>query len=387
MRCETLPIKFLMRNYFLKLIGVIPCPCPDAPLIVGYSYHKTIMHSGSLWNPLIDPLIKAGRFGSAQNYITIGNLSGPEAVPSIAMPRTWSVFGLVAAQFLAGWPNYKDFVFIRLLYSDKDMLIPRRFALLHQVRTFILARYFQVIFMNFAKACPEVYVTVYYNAITLGIISAFKKMGKLTCDIQHGYIGPQHNAYSNAPAFTLGSIYQPELFLVWDDRFKKHIENAIGATAESTANIHLKFFASEIDERETGRYVGTVLVTLSWWVNLPAVIENLIQKRSDVLWLLRPHPFATSSKMGFSVRLESLKHVSVCARSGALAAQLSKSQLHLTFDSSAVFEAAALGIRSVFMSEQCKDRFLHEVRSGLATYSSPDELEVLLDELFPRSSG
>ncbi len=316
--------------------------------------------------------------GNNQVYITIGSLPQDEVISSFHLSRTINPLGFILSCLFLRGIDFKNYQFLNLLYEAPRLCWLKSGGRWHEwrwfrrymaFRNFLIAHYFSLKFRELAIRCEGVYVLVYYNAIMLGVISAFRKLGKEAWDVQHGYLGPDHDAYNNVRAFAIDSTLKPTGFLVWDNRFGAHIESALKMPWEKSEYIIKK------SDLSRSKYSGhfTVLYTLQWGVLIPDVVQVAVKNSLDIQWVFRKHPFDSSSHNDLNW-LQQMPNCSISDSSESLASALSRCNLHITFNSGATHEAAALGIQSIFLDKEYAIRFDYEIRQGMAIFASDQSL-------------
>lgn len=340
---------------------------------VAYYTHKTTLIEGRAACPLLDPLIRQRR-AHRYTHILLGRVSRQETVPSNQVPRSlkWLEFGCS----LLFWERHDvtDYRFITRLLT-LQLCTPKRHRRLHALRSFLLARYFALKFRNIASACDCAYVICYYDAIMLGVVRAFRRLGKPVWDVQHGHLGATHDAYNNSNAYSIGSNFQPTGFVVWDKSFGEYLEATLGARWESTEYLHLRA-VPQAAVRDTK---PTILYSLQW-DTLPAQeVLAAVRHFSNAQWIFRLHPYQRRPPPELDV-LRSLPNASLVDSSEPLATALLRCDLHLTHNSSVVHEAAALGKPSLFLDPQLVQRFAPEIDKGLAGFVRLGELTDALDK-------
>jgi hypothetical protein len=187
---------------------------------------------------------------------------------------------------------------------------------------------------------------VYYNAIMLGIVSAFRHLGKEVWDVQHGLIGPTHGAYNNSKAYSLDSNFRPTGFLVWNTNFGSYIEETLGVHWKSTDYLHLKGFQQSSNSYRDRK---TILYSLQWGTPIPDDVKYVVRHLEGVDWIFRKHPHEAADCDDLEW-LSDFPNANLVDASEPLAAALSRSMLHVTFNSSVVFEAAVLNIPSIILA-------------------------------------
>lgn len=351
-----------------------------------YSFQKSVLVGDKLSCPLMDPIVLK-RGGSSQVYITIGSLPLNEVIPSFQLKRKINPMELIFSLLFLRSIDFKNYHFLNLLYKSPMLCLLksggrwnewRWFQRYLALRNFLLAHYFSLKFRKLAMKCESVYVLVYYNAIMLGVISAFRKLGKEAWDVQHGYLGPDHDAYSNAKAFEVASTFKPTGFLVWDNRFGTHIESALNMPWENTDNHHIAQ-----GDRSLGKYRGlfTVLYTLQWGTSVPDGVQVAVRDWVDIQWVFRRHPFDNSSRSDLNW-LKLMPNCSITDSSESLETVLLRCNLHVTFNSGATHEAATLGIQSIFLDKEFAIRVEYEIRQGRAIFASDQSLSGVVGKAF-----
>jgi hypothetical protein len=247
------------------------------------------------------------------------------------------------------------------------------------MRTWLLARYFSVKFSVLATICSSANVTVYYNATMLGVVSAFRKKGKPVWDVQHGYLGPSHDAYNNTAAFAIDSTLKPTGFIVWSNEFGRYVESTLGSNWRSTDYAHLKMFKTFVPPRVSGR--TQVLFTLQTAIPVPPIVLKKATEASSTLnWVFRMHPFDKTCRPELSQLLIS-PNVSISDGKDPLALAIAGADIHVTVSSSVVHEAAALNVSSIFFDYKCCERFERESLRKLAFFTDEADFDDLLERL------
>lgn len=365
--------------------------CKGKAFIV-YSGHKSACLNGKHVSPLMDYLLTV-KSKDVFKYITIGNVNGPESILSTQIQCKVNPIEFLVSPFFLQLIDIDNIRFLIELYNSPMLCMLNGGGRLHErrwfraflaLRAFFLANYFSLKFRKLALECDEVYVLVYYNARMLGVISAFRKLGKEAWDVQHGYLGKDHAAYNNIYAFSIPSTYKPSGFVVWDTRFGKYIEATLGLPWESLENRHLTTFKYE-NLRNQPSFI--ILYSLQWGTLVPESVMQAVDYYRGVNWIFRMHPFDYSRRQD----LEWIKTKPNCVISEAnclLVNLMGSCNLHITFNSGVVHEAAALGIESIFLDQKFSIRVEYEIGRGLAEYASDTSLiKAISKRLEMESSG
>jgi hypothetical protein len=296
--------------------------------------------------------------------VVFGTVKGVEALPSLQLPLRLRPLEFLFSLFVPRRSDIRDLRFLWRL-STRQIAFPHRAPRLYAMRTFLLARYLAFKFREIAAACDRVYVVCWYNASMLAMTSAFKSLGKKSWDVQHGYLGSNHDAYNNARAFSIDSSFKPDGFVVWNRRFGEYIAAHLGAPWESTDYAHLRAALPNRPADADPRPV--VLYSLQWATPVPDEVAAVVRERTDLRWVFRMHPIDRSAREDLEWA-RALAHCEVTSPVDPLPAAIAMSRLHVTANSSVVHEAAALGVASLFLDPEVISRFEHEVDEGMARY-------------------
>lgn len=371
-----------LRRWLLRQACPYEVPGAAGTAWVIYAYQKSVNVEDGLACPLVDPLIKLEVPGSYV-YITLGHLSEPQAIPSHSLKLRPRVLEALCTQVIAGLPRLADLSFVNDLYKQQ-LIFPNRWRLLHVLTTWLLSRHFEVKFSLLAQACNCVHLTVYYNAPMLGLVAAFRRSGKPAWDVQHGYMGPSHDAYNNARAFSLKTALKPSGFIVWDEYFGRHVESILGAQWRSTDYAHVKTYMRSVQPRSDIR--RRVLFSLQWGTPVPPAVITEATASSNLMWVFRMHPNERSIRPDLHL-LRALPWVQVVDCREPLALAIASADLHVTFNSSVVHEAAVLHVPSLFFDPVCRERFQCEMALGLAQFTDAVGFSEDLEQLIAKAAS
>lgn len=354
-------------------------------LYVGYANHKRVIN-GLLISPMIDSLILSYRSLESASSVTLGVVEGQELVRSRCVPDKVPLLSFLRAQLIAGLPRIQDLKFIFDLfrpnnYADLVFPVPRWKWRIFALRSYLVARYYSVLFATEAATHDEVRVLVYYGARMLGVVMAFRRLNKPVLDVQHGYIGVSHNAYNRPEICGTGSLLEPTGYVLWSKEFHDRTPAIRNKFAIYSEYIHLKIFSSPSRERDPQ---PTVLVALQWGTPLPSFLALMADRFPTVLWRLRLHPLDSDNRKDL-VPLLSKPNIKKSKPESPLAKDLCDASLLITVNSSIIHEAAALGLRGLFTDPLGIERFASEIERGLASLidetNVSDEIQKLLDSV------
>lgn len=344
---------------------------PGLPAYVVYAKAKTARIGGRWSAPNVDAqILRVG--ATAVQYYQLGLLEGEALLPSDSLPYSLGFRDVVAA-LLTIEPSVSDELrFVRAINRGVDRsLIPWKFRWLWDLRTVLIARAIAHRMHRVAEAHPVAYVSDFYSAVMLGVTIAFRRAGRPVWDIQHGRIGPGHQTY-NATVFGLRSHGKPTGLLLWDAATGPYAEQQLGVSWESTAWAHLRL----ADDDEAAERCG-VLYTLQVDTPIPPAVGAAIRALPHVPWRLRLHPGGRNPERDYAPLLQ-LPNVTLSSSAEPLPQALRAAAVHVTWNSSVISEAAALGTPSVFMDPAAQQDFASEVTAGLASCIEPDRLTAAL---------
>lgn len=378
------PIVLLYERLMDCLIPAFPIKSDSGKAFFAYAHQKNAVVNEKLVCPLVDPLIESLDNDHYTNVV-FGKVEKPELIVSQHMPHQLNIQEFLLSLFFLPKTSISDLKFLWSLQRPMPRLAFH--WTFFAIRTLLIANYIALKMRRVAQKADCAYVVVYYNATMLGVVSAFRRLGKEAWDVQHGLIGPTHTAYNNPQAFAIKSSLQPTGFLVWDKAFGKYLANTLSAKWRSTDYLHLKAFQQKGD-REAGSQ--TILYSLQWGTPVPIEVRNAIAQLPDIHWIFRKHPFEKTPRTDLKW-INDFDNAEIKDSSLPLADALLRSHLHITYNSSVVFEAAALKIPSVLITAtgtqafppQAHDAFKEVIRDGHAVIVSAEKLVAMISQFLP----
>lgn len=336
-------------------------------LYLGPNNHKRYI-GDFLVSPVIDSLVLNDKVNKIV-VLTFGEIKGKELVQSQTISQRISFLNFFRYQFICGLPNLDDIQFIFNLFRPNNhpsLIKPvnDRLWILYAVRAYFIARYFSVVFHEYAQRNDEGRVLVYYGSRMLGFVMAFRRLSKPVFDLQHGYIGFSHNAYNRKELFNSNSLFVPTGIIFWSENFYRDNPSLVRLESIFTDYLHLKMFSTENTTKETPCYI---LISLQWGTALPGFIEELIMNENKFSWKLRYHPLENKSRKDIE-KLSKFSNVIISGHANSLSSDLVNAALHVTVNSSTVHEAARLGVVSLITDYSTISRFQREINDGLAFY-------------------
>ncbi len=337
---------------------------------VGYSNHKAFKWKGKWISAHVDSEI-IDKIDSDHSVYTIGKPVENEYIDSRYIDNGPS-FGKVVLNFFRSGPiRLRDIIFLLKLYKENEFFrmanpVPPYLAFLWSIRAYVVARHFAYLFKDIADQHKQARVIVYYSAAMLGVVYAFRRLGKPVYEIQHGYIGPSHNAYNKPELISSDSYFAPTGYVVWDEKTANFLRESGARDVEVVGFRHLANFSSS--EKSNRR---VILITTQHSTPLPDFLGELIPSIDNLVWRFRLHPQERDPREDIKAFLK-FGNVEISERDTVLADDLADSLLHITAHSSAVHEAAAMKVMSLFTHEVGKERFDHEISEGLAMFVDAD---------------
>lgn len=232
-------------------------------------------------------------------------------------------------------------------------------------------------------------LTCYYCLEGLALVSASRKLGIPSVDVQHGVIVPVHAAYAgwkNLPP--QGYDLLPDQFWCWSDDAAQTINawskecsihkalvvgNLWNDMWQDHSNRDVAFFDARIakDLLQDRPGLRIVLFSLQTEVGLPeALREAIAATKGRVLWLLRLHPAMLPEKERYRRSLNAFDHVELdLASSLPLPALLRHIDLHITGFSTVVIEAANFGVPSLVISAIGPSVFPQAMANGTCSFA------------------
>jgi hypothetical protein len=238
-----------------------------------------------------------------------------------------------------------------------------------------------------------VFLVSYYGIEGYSLVKACKELRIPTVDLQHGVQGPLHPAYgrfTGIPSsgyellpnyFWIWSSQEAGVITAWNSGCEEHHKAIVGGNpwldrwldGDSEAVRRHDARVRELQERTTAK--RHVLVTLQTGLSLDDFLEPLIRLAHlagpDWRWWIRLHPGMQGYGAAVVRKLNDRKMVNFDVENASslpLYALLRQMDLHVTYSSSVVLEAAHFGVPSVVCSEVAKELFAEQIASGAATY-------------------
>lgn len=246
-----------------------------------------------------------------------------------------------------------------------------------------------------------VIVSNWRNTIEMGLVMAAKKLGIKCIEIYHGYVGQQcythfkwikepKETYEVRPNYywfwtkesalalnkeliTGKAIYGgPPNALLWRNGISKQLENID------------EHFAEKIPP---GKKI--VLFTLNPYITYDEypvwLVETIKETRDKYFWLLRKH-HVDKKDSGEDI----LCHMSEqfgnvewkYSSSAPLFQLLEYADVHVTYNSSSIIEAESVGLNTIILSTDFKERFAEQTGKGIASYAYSKEDMIRLLETY-----
>jgi hypothetical protein len=241
------------------------------------------------------------------------------------------------------------------------------------------------------------FVSTYYGFHSSALISACRKYGVKTVDIQHGGQGESHFAYSswtNLP--DQGYNQLPNIFWCWDDidafrirkwtaKLKRSIhEPFVGGNSfldyfKNSSNPSVKKILDDIrskliNDRTTILYTANLL---EYERANGILVEVIRATKNKCNWLIRVHPQERNRLNEFKDYYNSngINEVGIdwCAEF-PLYSLISACDFHVTLSSSSVLEAESMGKLSILLDNIAMEMYGSQIQSGSCKLMTKVEL-------------
>lgn len=379
-----MPSFFLTKVLYAFILPVEVANEKASVIYATYGENKKTIYQDKMVYPIIDCLLKKEQ--DSYLNITFSRKCDNEFFKSEFIQEKLNVFEFFLSLFYFDKNYFKDFYFTWkiyfsiLAYSDRgEGKMNTNTRYFHFLKVFFGARYLSIKYRNVVgRNVKRVYVTQYYNVRMLALIKICNTRGIKVFDVQHGYIGTDHPAYDKS--LRLNTDYKPNGFCVFDNEYCNYIRAFYpSSNIEITNWEHLRAF-HDVSKAKTGS--KRILYSVQWGTPLPAVLESMVRKYSNVQWVFRMHPLEFDKRDDLG-QIASMEHVSIEEKGVNLVESILQSDIHITWNSSLCFEAEQLGVISYYFSEHDKVRFVdtNGNEKKLIRYLPLNNYETVLDEL------
>ena len=276
----------------------------------------------------------------------------------------------------------------------ESMLLPHAFPSLEWIfRRFAIADSMSSVFLRWMRRTgARIGISASYYSITgLAFNLACRRAGIPSVDIQHGLQNYDHCAYAEWLSLPeKGYEVLPTIFWCWSDMEKEQIENwgrkTYGAHwAVVGGNVWHEFCAAGGFASGAAKQTGghNILVTLQPWpMDITGLIADVIKLTpSDWIWWLRLHPQMREQRHYDALERLFRGAGNVRIREATetpLPALLRYMDLHVTANSSAIFEASQFGVRSIMTDGVLVPTYQTVIDKGMAAFAgTPAEVAAL----------
>jgi hypothetical protein len=239
-------------------------------------------------------------------------------------------------------------------------------------------------------------VNCYYSLQNMALIDACRRERILSVDLQHGVQGDSHIAYGRWSGLPEGGWdLLPDRFWCWseveaaairawspvDGRHQPLVGGnpwlELWRSGDSEIVKAMQASVETLTALSAGR--RRVLVTLQWGMNDEAYLMPLLKAmqtaREDVDWWIRLHPLMLHRLEEIEQLLahHRLLHTTVQQPTRLpLLALLRAADVHVTYSSSSVLEAAELGVSSVITGDYSRSLYADLIAAGRVFVTRPD---------------
>jgi hypothetical protein len=260
----------------------------------------------------------------------------------------------------------------------------------------------QVLWLEILSAVnpKAVFVVFYYHVVGMALLSACRKLGILSIDIQHGKQGKYHGLYTHWTKIPeQGYALLPDFFWSWGQESQANIHkwqpsgclshrSVIGGNRWLGRWLEGDQFIT--DDQETSFFESlnakqkVILISLQHDGLIPTfVLEAMRQSPGDWLWLIRLHPVKSRRKMPEIAASLSQCGINNFEIDGAnrypLYALLRSADHHITCWSSVCYEAIAFNVSTTIVDPAGLRLYEDYIQKGIFTYalSSDEVLEAI----------
>lgn len=226
----------------------------------------------------------------------------------------------------------------------------------------------------------------FFNEQMFAMIIAARQAGVISIDLGHGYPNqPQNMVYSSlnkVPEQGYNSL--PDMFWVWDETIKDIMDK--GWVSQQSyhkvivgGNPWLNLYQSTTEKKRISDK-KILLYTMS--INFPdqIIIEMMKNCSSEFEWWLRVHPALSGSisDLESSLSESGIRNYNLAkANSISLPEALTQCDIHLSNDSSSIYESIVLGNVPIIMDSKGTDSYRKYIEKGLAIDGANKEVEEL----------
>lgn len=237
------------------------------------------------------------------------------------------------------------------------------------------------------KGNPKlVVITNWRNMKEMALTMAAKKLGIPCIEVAHGYYGQDcfsHFGWKMQPQN--GYELRPDFYWCWTKKSAEYMNKELimgKAIAGYPPHIYAWFNGKKnnyLDEEKILKKIlppqkKIILVTLNHVISrekYPSWLLNVVHDtKNEFFWLFRKHDNITRSGQDILCdEIDNLPNVEWKKSSlFPLMLLLENADIHVTYDSSTVIEAAVMGLHSIVLSEMSRDRFTEQFENGEASF-------------------
>lgn len=248
------------------------------------------------------------------------------------------------------------------------------------------------------KGNPKlVIITNWRNMKEMALTMAAKKLGIPCIEVAHGYYGQEsftHFGWKIQPKN--GYELRPDFYWCWTNKSAEYMNKELikgKAIAGYPPHIHAWFNGIKnnyLDEEKILKKIlpqnkKIILVTLNHVISrekYPSWLLDVVHDtKNEFFWLFRKHD--NIKRSGQDILCDEIGNLSNVEWEKSslfpLMLLLENSDIHITYDSSSVIEAAFMGLHSIVMSEMCRDRYMEQFENGEVSFvKSYDEMMNIL---------
>lgn len=226
------------------------------------------------------------------------------------------------------------------------------------------------------RISPSVIFYVQYG-IRKGMFSAAKTLNIPTVELQHGYVGYSHPAYSYPQSISLNSnIFLTDFFF----SFSKFWTAKTNYPVRNIVPIGNNYYSIKDIKKSCKKYDLTFILADVYMVELREMLDQLIKEDSEIKICLKLHPNQKHDLNSLKSTYGTLCNIDVVFTEISLEKILASSKAIFAIQSTCVYEALQYGNIKIFIFKKA-DYFLHEDIFDNPNVYLIDNLLDLLDSL------
>ncbi|PKD16752.1 hypothetical protein APR41_08070 [Salegentibacter salinarum] len=262
------------------------------------------------------------------------------------------------------------------------------------IRTILSIKSWEKVYTKIIKLTKPKYAVslVYYSDAHYGFNLAARKLGVSSIDLQHGGLGKAHPAYYFSKIPVEGYNILPNIFWVWSKSSYKDINIWTNNTPHKTllgGNPWIGFLKQKKKNNIKLQKLKPVVLFTLQPINdiIPSYLYKVIEEtKEEFEWWLRFHPrMSEMEKKSVEDKFKDLgilENITIEYSSSApLPLVLEECDLHLSFSSGSITEAAILQRFSLILSETGINYYKNLIEEGWAFPCKEKDIQIIKNKI------